>query len=82
MCVKFPLFKRGTQIVLPCLEGGGGGAKSFRPAIFPFVGPLLPVINDQSLRGAEQGSNYIYHLGKQPGHILNNERSAHFQDDL
>ena len=27
---RFPLFKRGgTQKVLPCLEGGGGGHKSF-----------------------------------------------------
>ena len=31
------------------LSGGGGGAKRFRPAIFPFCSPPLPVINDQSL---------------------------------
>ena len=24
---KFPLFKRGAQKVLPCLEGGEGGAQ-------------------------------------------------------
>ena len=36
------------QTVLPCLEGGGGGSKSFGPAIFPFLAPL-PVINDQCL---------------------------------
>ena len=46
---KFPPFKRGVQKVLPCLEGGGG-AKSFRPVIFPFCSHPLPVINDQSLR--------------------------------
>ena len=38
----------GARKVLPCLEGGGG-AKSFGPAIFPFCSPPLPVINDQSL---------------------------------
>ena len=35
---KFPLFKRGTQKVLPCLEGGGA-QKKFGPAIFPFCSP-------------------------------------------
>ena len=28
--------------VLPCLEGGGGGAKSFGPAIFPFCSSPPP----------------------------------------
>ena len=37
----------GAQTVLPCLQGGGG-RKSFGPAISHFVAPL-PVINDQSL---------------------------------
>ena len=31
------------------LWGGGGGRKSFRPAIFSFCSPPLPVIIDQSL---------------------------------
>ena len=44
---KFPLFKTGgggggggggAQNVFPCLEGGGG-AKCFRPAVFPFCSP-------------------------------------------
>ena len=43
-----PLHKGGPQKVLPCLEGGGG-AKSFGPAIIPFVAPHLPIINEQSL---------------------------------
>ena len=29
--------------------GGGGGAKSFRPAIVQLSSPALPLINDQSL---------------------------------
>ena len=36
----FQPFKRGAQKVLPCLEGGG--AKSFRPAIFPLCSPPPP----------------------------------------
>ena len=46
---KFPPFKIEAQKVLPCLEGGGG-AKSFGPAIFPFCSPPIPIINDQSLK--------------------------------
>ena len=39
----YPLFKRGSRKVFSCLEwGGGGGAKSFRPAIFPFCSPPSP----------------------------------------
>ena len=45
---SFHSLKGGARKVLPCLEGGGG-AKSFGPAIFPFCSPPLPVINDQSL---------------------------------
>ena len=46
MCHSF----KGGGGVLPCLEGEGGGAKSFGPAIFTFFSPHpLPIINDQSL---------------------------------
>ena len=35
---KFPLLKRGTQKLLPCLEGGGGGGgKQFQTCSFPIV---------------------------------------------
>ena len=43
---SFDTLKEGMQKVLPCLEGGGG-AKCFGPAIFPFLSPPLPIINDQ-----------------------------------
>ena len=43
----FHSLKGGARKVLPCLEGGGG-AKRFGPAIFPFCSPPL-LINDQSL---------------------------------
>ena len=38
---SFHPLKGGEQNVLPCL-GGGGGAKSCGPAIFPFCSPLAP----------------------------------------
>ena len=41
---KVSTFKTGwgARTVLPCLEGGGGGAKSFGPTIFPFCSPPSP----------------------------------------
>ena len=44
---KFPLFKRGVQKVLSCLEGGGG-VNVLDLRFYHFVAPL-PVIYDQSL---------------------------------
>ena len=41
--------KEGAQKVLPYVEGGGG-AKCYRPVIFRFCCPPLPVINDKSLK--------------------------------
>ena len=44
---KFPLFKRGSQKVLPCLEGEGA-RKVSDPRFSHFVAPL-PISSDQSL---------------------------------
>ena len=41
----------GHKKVYPAWDGGGGGAKSFGSAIFPFCSPpSLPVIYNQSLK--------------------------------
>ena len=39
---SFDSLKGKARKVLPWLEGGGGGAKSFGPAISPFCSPLPP----------------------------------------
>ena len=39
---KFPLFKRGTRKVLPCLGGGGEARKVSDPRFSHFVAPPPP----------------------------------------
>ena len=46
-----PFKGRGAVKKFTLFQGGGGGAKGFRPVIFPFCkAPSLPVINERFLR--------------------------------
>ena len=39
---RFHSLKGGVQKVLPCLNGGGGGRKTFRTLEFPICSSLSP----------------------------------------
>ena len=53
-----PLEEGGAQHVLPCLEGGGG-TRSFGPAIFPSCSPPPPLIINSSSSTSSSSSAFI-----------------------